>query len=289
MPSATACARRRNSAAILNPSNCLLRGMAGTYTRASGEVDWRRTFVTDNGQMITPFLQLRASTSLRLDVTTSRASRTSSATGRANRPAPCRPSASNIAIPSSTFEPWGTQTIEPIAQLIMRPNETADRQIPQRRRAEPGLQRPPICSRSTSFPAGIASRAAAALNAGVQYTAQFNRAGSLNVLFGQSYQLFGLNSFAVADLTNTGLESGLDKPISDYVGERHVSAEPNLHFHRPRAVRRGDLHAGAPRIGKPRQLRSLDAATALWRLRRTAGDRLPDAARGASWPGPRSR
>ena len=44
-------------------------------------------------------------------------------------------------------------------------------------------------------------------------------------LFGQSYQLFGQNSFAVPDITNTGLESGLDKPISDYVGR--VTYQPN--------------------------------------------------------------
>src|SRR5262249_42206745 len=55
------------------------------------------------------------------------------------------------------------------------------------------------------------------LNAGVQYTAQVNRAGFFNVMFGQSYQLFGQNSFAVADTVNTGLSSGLGKPRSDYV------------------------------------------------------------------------
>ena len=51
-------------------------------------------------------------------------------------------------------------------------------------------------------------------NVGVQYTAQFNQGGYVNVLFGQSYQLFGQNSFAVGGLTNTGLDSGLDKPTS---------------------------------------------------------------------------
>ena len=54
-------------------------------------------------------------------------------------------------------------------------------------------------------------------NAGLQYTAQFNRAGFVNVLFGQSYQLFGTNSFAVGDVTNTGLNSGLETTRSDYV------------------------------------------------------------------------
>jgi LPS-assembly protein len=45
------------------------------------------------------------------------------------------------------------------------------------------------------------------------------------VLFGQSYQLFGLNSFAVADVTNTGVDSGLQTAKSDYVGS--VAYSPN--------------------------------------------------------------
>jgi len=44
-------------------------------------------------------------------------------------------------------------------------------------------------------------------------------------LFGQSYSLFGQNSFEQGDITNTGLESGLDKRVSDYVGR--VSYQPN--------------------------------------------------------------
>ena len=36
-------------------------------------------------------------------------------------------------------------------------------------------------------------------------------------MFGQSYQLFGVNSFAQGDITNTGLGSGLDTSRSDYV------------------------------------------------------------------------
>jgi LPS-assembly protein len=59
----------------------------------------------------------------------------------------------------------------------------------------------------------------------VQATTQFDRGGAVNVLFGQSYHLFGLNSFAVADLTNTGLNSGLDKPRSDYVAR--INYSPN--------------------------------------------------------------
>jgi LPS-assembly protein len=62
-------------------------------------------------------------------------------------------------------------------------------------------------------------------NVGVQATTQFDRGGSVKVLFGQSYQLFGLNSFAVADVTNTGVDSGLATPKSDYVGS--INYSPN--------------------------------------------------------------
>ena len=62
-------------------------------------------------------------------------------------------------------------------------------------------------------------------NYGLQYTAQFNRAGSINALFGQSYSLFGQNSFAFGGTTNTGLDSGLDTTRSDYVAR--LSYQPN--------------------------------------------------------------
>ncbi|HEX3858459.1 MAG TPA: LPS assembly protein LptD, partial [Pseudolabrys sp.] len=62
-------------------------------------------------------------------------------------------------------------------------------------------------------------------NVGIQYTAQFNQGGFVKTLFGQSYQLFGLNSFAAPSLTNTGIESGLDTARSDYVAG--LSYQPN--------------------------------------------------------------
>jgi LPS-assembly protein len=62
-------------------------------------------------------------------------------------------------------------------------------------------------------------------NVGVQATTQFDRGGAVKVLFGQSYQLFGLNSYAVHDEINTGVDSGLATPRSDYVAS--VNYSPN--------------------------------------------------------------
>jgi len=63
------------------------------------------------------------------------------------------------------------------------------------------------------------------LNSAIQYTAQFNQGGNVNALFGQSYQLLGVNSFAVADPANTGIDSGLATPRSDYVAR--LSYQPD--------------------------------------------------------------
>jgi LPS-assembly protein len=62
-------------------------------------------------------------------------------------------------------------------------------------------------------------------NVGIQYTAQFNQGGNINALFGQSYHLFGKNSYAQASQTNTGLDSGLEDDVSDYVAR--LQFQPN--------------------------------------------------------------
>ena len=209
--------------ALLNKSNCLLRGIPGTYTRASAEVDWRRTVVTDNGQMLTPFFQLRGDVAS-VDV--------DNQPGVSNYIAPGEHELARIMpvagleyrYPLIDVEPWGTQTIEPIAQLILRPNETDIGQFPNEDAQSLNFDDTTLFS-VDKFSGWDRVEGGGRLNAGLQYTAQFNEAGSLNALFGQSYQLYGLNSYSVGDITNTGLDSGLGTNISDYVGR--ISYQPN--------------------------------------------------------------
>jgi LPS-assembly protein len=47
-------------------------------------------------------------------------------------------------------------------------------------------------------------------------------------LFGQSYQVAGRNSFEHGDMADTGLQSGLDKKNSDYVGRIMVAPTKEL-------------------------------------------------------------
>jgi LPS-assembly protein len=89
-------------------------------------------------------------------------------------------------------------------------------------------------------------------NYGVKYTAQFNQGGFVKAVFGQSYSLFGQNSFALAGTTNTGLDSGLDTTASDYVAGVYYQPNSTYTFssrfrfdQQNYAVKRTELEASA--------------------------------------------
>ena len=211
--------------AFLIKPNCLLRGIPGEYDRFSAEADWRRTLVTANGQQITPFFRLRGDfASVNVE----------NQPGVSNYITPGQTELARIMptagveyrYPFVDAEPWGTQTFEPIAQLIVRPNETHIGQFPNED-AQSLVFDDSSLFKIDKFSGWDRVEGGGRANVGFQYTAQFNKAGSVNVMFGQSYQLFGTNSFAagVNDITNTGLNSGLDRTASDYVGR--VTYQPN--------------------------------------------------------------
>jgi LPS-assembly protein len=205
------------------PANCLLRGIPGTYTRATAEGQWRRSFTDDWGQIWTPFAKLRVDAvdasisnqpgvSNYLPVGDTQAFRVMPTVGLEYR------------YPFINVQPWGTTTIEPIAQVIVRPNETYAGKLPNEDAQSLVFDASNLFS-VDKFSGYDRVEGGGRANVGVQATTQFDRGGSVNMLFGQSYQLFGLNSFAVADLTNTALDSGLARPRSDYVAR--VNYSPN--------------------------------------------------------------
>jgi LPS-assembly protein len=205
------------------PSQCLLRGMPGTYTRLTAEAQWRRSFTDSAGEIWTPFASIRADAidasisnqpgvSNFLPVGDTQALRVMPTVGLEYR------------YPFINVQPWGTTTIEPIAQVIIRPNESYAGKLPNEDAQSMVFDASNLFS-VDKFSGYDRVEGGGRANVGVQATTQFDRGGAINVLFGQSYQLFGLNSFAVADATNTGLDSGLQNTRSDYVGR--VNYSPN--------------------------------------------------------------
>jgi LPS-assembly protein len=208
------------------PTQCLLRGMPGTYTRATVEAQWRRSYTDPYGEIWTPFAILRADAinasisnqpgvSNFLPVGDTQALRAMPTVGLEYR------------YPFINVQPWGTTTVEPIAQVIIRPNETYAGKLPNEDAQSLVFDASNLFS-VDKFSGYDRVEGGGRANVGVQATTQFDRGGSVNVLFGQSYQLFGLNSFAVADATNTGLDSGLQNARSDYVAR--VNYSPNRTF-----------------------------------------------------------
>ena len=205
------------------PNQCLLRGIPGTYTRATAEAQWRKSFTDSFGQIWTPFASVRADAidasisnqpgvSNFLPVGDTQALRVMPTVGLEYR------------YPFINVQPWGTTTIEPIAQVIIRPNETYAGKLPNEDAQSMVFDASNLFS-VDKFSGYDRVEGGGRANVGVQATTQFDRGGSVNVLFGQSYQLFGMNSFAVADATNTGIDSGLQNARSDYVAR--VNYSPN--------------------------------------------------------------
>jgi LPS-assembly protein len=220
------CSLNTADSRALNPTNCVLRGVPGTYTRFSTSVDWRRTFIDPYGEMFTPFFSLRADVAS-VQVTNQ--------PGVANYISPggteiarAMPTAGlEYKYPFISVQSWGTQTIEPIAQVILRPNEAQTNALPNED-AQSLIFDDSNLFKVDKFSGWDRAEGGGRVNYGVQYTAQFNRGGNVNLLFGQSYQLFGLNSFAAGGLTNTGIDSGLDTTKSDYIAR--ASYQPNSTF-----------------------------------------------------------
>ena len=205
------------------PSQCLLRGMPGTYTRVTGEAQWRRSFTDSAGEIWTPFASIRAD-AIAASISNQPGVSNFLPVGDTQELRVMPTVGLEYRYPFINVQPWGTTTVEPIAQIIVRPNEPYAGKIPNEDAQSLVFDASNLFS-VDKFSGYDRVEGGGRANVGVQATTQFDRGGAVNVLFGQSYQLFGLNSFAVADMTNTGLNSGLETTRSDYVAR--VNYSPN--------------------------------------------------------------
>jgi LPS-assembly protein len=197
------------------PANCLLRGIPGDFTRGSVDALWRRSIIDPVGQIWTPFVSARVDAEA-LSVTAQPGVANYIATGDSSVVRGMAAAGVDYRYPFISVHPWGTQTIEPIAQVIVRPNETGIGKFANED-AQSLIFSDSNLLALDKFSGWDRVEGGTRANVAVQYTAQFNRGGYVNALFGQSYQLFGKNSFASPDTTNTALDSGLETKASDYV------------------------------------------------------------------------
>ena len=216
--------------AATSPDNCLLRGIAGDYARATGQVSWQRKIVDPIGEVWTPFVFARVER--RSDGPEHRADTyVYGAYGTSTIPnsAPARVLQRRELRLGGDRHAGRRPRISlslrlQFARSASRSSSRSPRSSCGRTRSCPGCSRTrtrrawcstkPTCSPGANIPATTASRAARAPITALQYTANFANGGHANFVGGESIQLAGQNSYTIADAANTGLESGLDKTIS---------------------------------------------------------------------------
>ncbi len=216
-----------------NSASCLIRGLAGTNTRASAMASWRRTFIDDAGQSFTPFTYLRADAFFT----------NPSLSGYQNA---LVPTIANVGegfngrvIPAvgldyrypfvSDFGPLGVHTIEPIAQIVARPSETRIGRLPNED-AQSLVFDDTSLFEWDKFSGYDRAEGGVRANLGGQYSVVTASGWYTNVMFGESIQVAGVNSFRRGDIANVGLESGLETRRSDFVGRFQVSPNQNISF-----------------------------------------------------------
>jgi LPS-assembly protein len=209
-----------------------LRGIAGDYTRASGQVSWQRGYIDPIGEVWKPFVFARLdgeATELNETGSITYASLTGTSTVANSSQAAFFSGSDQGAFargmagagleyryPFTSVSSWGTQTITPIAQFIARPNEI----IP---RIQPNEDSQSLVFDDTNlfawnkFSGYDRVEGGTRLNYGLQYAADFANGGHANFVAGESIQVAGENSYTLYDPSNTGMESGLDKKYSNFV------------------------------------------------------------------------
>lgn len=106
---------------------------------------------------------------------------------------------------------------EPIAQLIIRPDEPLAGKLPNEDAQSLVFDDSSLFDWD-KFSGYDRIEGGTRANIGFRYVADLGSVTSIRGVVGQSYQLAGLNSYAVQDLTETGAVSGLQQNTSDYVG-----------------------------------------------------------------------
>ncbi len=214
------------------PGACMLRSIAGDYTRASGQVSWQRSYIDTIGEVWKPFVFAR------LDGEQTALNETGSITYASGLGTSTVANSSQAAFfsggdqgafargmagfglewqyPFTLTNSWGSQTITPIAQFIARPSEV----IP---RIQPNEDAQSLVFDDTNlfawnkFSGYDRIEGGTRLNYGAQYTANFANGGHANIVAGESIQVAGQNSYTLYDMANTGMDSGLDKKFSNFV------------------------------------------------------------------------
>ena len=220
---------------------CLVRGFAGTFTRLSTELTWRRNYVDAVGQVWTPFAYVRADGFWnKFETAGFQNSQILNFVGGdddfVGRLMPAVGLEYRYPFVAQSND-WGMHVLEPIGQVVARPNETRIGRLPNEDAQSLVFDDTTIFnwdkfSGYDRVEGGVRS------NIGGQYSFTGVNGFYANALVGQSYQLAGRNSFRPGDVINVGRDSGLEFARLRRRDAASDQAEPELRLLDPRPLRR---------------------------------------------------
>lgn len=216
----------RNFASV-GGQQTVIPGLAGNSGRVTAEAEWKRAVVAPGGLVLTPMLHARADA---VGVDLQGASGTAIANYVANNPgttADLRSSYQRAMATAGLEARWpvlftsagSTHVVEPVGQLLVRPNEPHGRTlgIPNEDAQSLVFDASSLFERD-KFSGYDRIEGGTRANLGVRYSGAFTNGWSTHGLFGQSFHLAGVNPYASPDLVHAGAFSGLETDRSDYVG-----------------------------------------------------------------------
>ena len=230
------------SAGLYARDNCIVRGIGGDYTRATASANWKRQYIDPIGQVWTPFVFARLNgVALNLNQTNSGNSFLGTQIQNASQANFFGQDSTSFSgqltpgmgvdyrYPFMLSTDWATHVFEPIAQMIVRPNESTSASLVNE-------DSPSLVFDDTNmfmwnkFSGYDRLEGGTRLNYGGQYTMTFRNGGYTNLMVGQSFQLAGRNSYATPDMANIGLSSGLDTRKSDLVSRFAIAPNSTFSF-----------------------------------------------------------
>jgi LPS-assembly protein len=205
-----------------------VNGIENTSTRLTAEGEWKRSFITHGGLVMTPLLAFQADTTS-VDYSPDSIAAINSMASNPDinvltdiRNAYHRLLATaglELRFPLLFASENATHVLEPMAQIFARNDEPYAEKlgIPNEDSQSFVFDATSLFERD-KFAGYDRIEGGTRANLGFRYSGNLGNGWTANGIVGQSYHLAGENSFASPDLVNAGANSGLETDTSDFVG-----------------------------------------------------------------------
>jgi LPS-assembly protein len=180
-----------------------LSDISGIHSRLTGELEWKRTFLTHYGMILSPIFALRSDVLTKQNLHDN-VIRNMTTAGL------------EIRYPFLFTTENTTSLFEPIAQIFLRNNEKNPGEVINEDAQSFVFDTTNLFSRD-KFSGYDRVEGGVRANIGLRSSSNINNNWYLYGLAGQSYQVAGINSFSAANISNGTPPSGLENKFSDYV------------------------------------------------------------------------